>query len=51
MAEAISTADEEKVGELCCQLTQRDPEPASLAAAVSEHLRMLKAVVASAVPR
>lgn len=50
MAEAIST-DEEKVGELCCQLTRRDPEPASLTAALSEHLRMLEAVVASAVPR
>lgn len=52
MAEAIST-DEEKVGELCCQLPQRDPEPANLPAALSAHrqLRMPEAVGASAVSR
>lgn len=51
MAEAISTAGEEKVGELCCQLPRRDPEQASLPAAPSGHrqLRMLEAVVAPAV--
>lgn len=51
MAEAVSTG-EEKVGELCCQLSQRYPEQASLPAATSGHhqLRMLEAVGASAVP-
>lgn len=46
MAETISTG-EEKVGELCCQLPQRDPEQASLPAAPSGHhqLRMLEAAV------
>lgn len=44
-------AGEEKVGELCRHLPQRDPEPASLPAVPSGHhqLRMLEAVVASAV--
>lgn len=45
MAEAISTAGEEAVGELRRQLPGRDPEQAGLPAAPSGHhqLRMLEA--------